>query len=300
MEAKEFWSLTKITAVRWNDYNAPRLGAALAYYSLLSLAPLMLLAVYICGLVFGAKTAEARIVHEAIPLLGPKGARTLEMVINNAHKQSAGIFASSVAILLLFFGASSLFVELQSQLNTIWDAPPKNSSVLKGMASQRLTSFGMVLGVGILLLASLFASTALALVEKFFGGIVPISPILLEILDVGVFTITVATLFALIFKFVPDVRIDWEDVGVGALVTALLFLGGKTLLALYLATAGVGSTYGAAGSLVALVVWVYYSAQIFLFGAIFTRVYASAFGSRRRRGRPKQELQGTIHANPGA
>jgi membrane protein len=259
----------------------------------------MVLAVYICGLVFGAKTAETRIVHQVIPLVGGNGARTLKVLIDNAHKQSTGIFASGVAILLLFFGASSLFVELQNSLNTIWDAPPKNSNALKGMLWQRIVSFGMVLGVGILLLASLFASTGLAIVEKFFGGILPISPFLFEVFNVGAFTIMIAILFALIFKFVPDVRIDWRDVGVGALVTAILFLVGKTLLALYLATAGVGSTYGAAGSLVALVVWVYYSAQIFLFGAIFTRVYASEFGSRRRKERPRPP-QRAMGASPGA
>jgi membrane protein len=292
-EVKEFWALIKKTASKWNDYDAPRLGAALAYYALLSVAPLMVLAVYICGLVFGAKGAESRIVHEAIRLVGRSGARTLTMLIDNARKQSTGIFASVVAIALLLFGSSSFFVELQNSLNTIWDAPPKNCSALKGIVSQRLISFAMVLGVGILLLASLFASAGLAIVEKFFGGIVPINPFLFELLNVGVFSIMIAVLFALIFKFVPDVRIDWQDVGVGAAVTALLFLGGKTLLALYLTTAGIGSTYGAAGSLVALVVWVYYSAQIFLFGAIFTRVYASAFGSRRRKGRP-------MHARPGA
>jgi membrane protein len=299
MEAKEFWGLTKKTASKWNARDAPRLGAALAYYSLLSLAPLTVLGVYICGLVFGAKTAESRIVHEAIGLIGPNGARTLKTLIDNAHKQSTGIIASAVAILLLFFGASGLFVELQNALNTIWDAPPKNSSMLKGLLLQRIMSFAMVLGVGLLLLGSLFASAGLAIIEKFSRGIVPINPVLFQILDVVVFTIMIAVLFALIFKFVPDVRIDWEDVGFGALVTALLFLIGKTLLALYLATAGVGSTYGAAGSLVALVVWVYYSAQIFLFGAIFTRVYASAFGSRRRKERPRQQ-QRAMRADPGA
>jgi membrane protein len=153
------------------------------------------------------------------------------------------------------------------------------------MLWQRLISFAMVLGVGILLLASLLASAGLAIIEKFFGGMVPFSAILFELLNIFATSITVAVLFGLIFKFVPDVRIDWEDVGIGAVVTAVLFLIGRSLLALYLTTAGVGSTYGAAGSLVALVVWVYYSAQIFLFGAMFTRVYATAFGSRRRKGR---------------
>jgi membrane protein len=171
------------------------------------------------------------------------------MLIDNAHKQSAGIFASVAAIGMLLFGASSLFTELQDSLNTIWDAPVrKNSNALKGMLWQRLTSFGMVVGVGVLLLASLVASAALAIVEKFFGGMVPFSAVLFEVLNIAVTSVMVALLFALIFKFVPDVRIDWEDVGIGAIVTSALFLIGKTLLALYLTTAGVGSTYGAAGS----------------------------------------------------
>ena len=221
------------------------------------------------------------------------------MLIDNAHKQSAGIFASVVAIMMLLFGASSLFTELQDSLNTIWDAPlRKSSSALKGMLWQRLTSFGMVVGVGILLLASLVASAGLAIVEKFFGGMVPFSAALFEVLNIVVTSVMVAVLFGLIFKFVPDVRIDWEDVGIGAVVTSALFLIGKSLLALYLTTAGVGSTYGAAGSVVALVVWVYYSAQIFLFGAMFTRVYASAFGSRRRKGRRKPEQQRAMGASP--
>ena len=288
MRANEFWAVTKRSASKWNAFDAPRLGAALAYYALLSLAPLAVLVVFICGLVFGAKQAEAHIIHEASQIIGYSGAQTIKTILDSAHKQSTGIFASSIAILLLFFGASSLFVELQDSLNMIWEAPPRKSSAIKGMVWQRLTSFITVLGVGLLLLASLVVSTGIAIVEKFFSGIVPISPDLLEILNLSLTSIMVALLFAFIFKFGPDVRIDWKDVGIGAVVTAVLFLIGKMLLALYLEKVGVGSTYGAAGSLVALVVWIYYSAQIFLFGAIFTRVYSTAFGSRRGRGRSKQ------------
>ncbi|MGC2660327.1 MAG: YihY/virulence factor BrkB family protein [Bryobacteraceae bacterium] len=284
MEAKEFWSLTKTTASKWSDCDAPRLGAALAYYSLLSLAPLMVLAVAICGIAFGPKAAESRILDQAYIVTGPAGADTIKGLIDSAHKASTGIFASVLAIVMLLFGASGLFMELRDSLNTIWEAPPpKRTSALKGMVWQRLTSFGMVVGAGLLLLASLTASAVTAIVEKFFGGLFPISPVLFEVLNLLGTSVMIALFFALIFKFVPDVRIDWQDVTIGACVTAVLFLIGKALLALYLTTAAVGSTYGAAGSLVAMVVWVYYSAQIFLFGAIFTRVYALNFGSRRRK-----------------
>ncbi|HEX4808903.1 MAG TPA: YihY/virulence factor BrkB family protein [Bryobacteraceae bacterium] len=297
MEAKEFWALTKKTASKWSDHDAPRLGAALAYYTLLSLAPLMILIVAICGVAFGHKAAESRVVDQAMQVVGTSGAETLKTLIDNAHKQSSGVFASIVAILMLLFGASGIFVELHDSLNTIWEAPPSSSSSWRNMLWQRVTSFGMVLSLGFLLLVSLLVSAGLAVVEKYFAGIVPVSPALLETVNVVVTSLGIAVLFALIFKFVPDVPVDWQDVGIGAIVTAVLFLIGKSLLALYLSTAGVGSTYGAAGSLVALVVWVYYSAQIFLFGAIFTRVYASAFGSRRRKGRPPQRAVGT---HPGA
>ena len=164
--------------------------------------------------------AESRIVDEATQIVGRNGAQTLKMLIDNAHKQSTGIIASVVAIVMLLFGASSLFTELHDSLNTIWDAPPrKSSNAIKGMLWQRLTSFGMVVGVGILLLASLVASAGLAIVEKFFGGMVPFSATLFEVLNIAVTSVMVAVLFALIFKFVPDVRIDWEDVGIGAVVT---------------------------------------------------------------------------------
>ena len=281
MTRHEFVELSKMAFDKWSDHKAPRLAASLAFYTLLSMAPLMVVIVAICGLVFGTASAEPKILAEAQELVGPSGTKALQSVIDNAHHSGTGIFASLVAIATLFFGASGVFIELRDALNTIWDVPG-NSTGIRGFVLQRLTSFAMVLGVGFLLLVSLVFSAVLAIVMKFFTNYIPLNPVLLEVVNLTVSTIAIGTLFALIFKFVPDVHIDWHDVGIGAGVTAVLFIVGKTLLALYLGTAGVGSTYGAAGSLIVLVVWVYYSAQIFLLGAVFTSVYAEKYGSKFR------------------
>jgi membrane protein len=275
MTRNEALALLRSAAVKWNHHNAPRLGASLAYYTLLSLAPLLILVVAICGLVFNKTTAESSLLQQAREVLGDSGAKTLKTVIENAHHAKHGMIASIAAVVTLVFGASGVFVELQDSLNLIWDAPPVNSSGWTAIIKQRAISFGMILALGFLLLVSLILSAGLGLVEKFFAGLVSIhAAILGETANFAISLVGVAFLFALIFKFVPNVPIDWRDVTIGAIATAILFSIGRALLALYLTTAGVGSTYGAAGSLVAFVVWVYYSAQIFFFGAVFTRVYA--------------------------
>lgn len=272
--------LIKSTATGWDKHNAPRLGAALAFYTLLSLAPLLVLVVAICGFFLSQTTAEQDILGQARQLVGRAGADTLKSVLTSAHHPKNGIIASFIAIATLLFGASGVFVELRDSLNTIWGAKAARSGV-RGYVMRRLATFGMVLGLGFLLLASLLTSAALGVGEKYFVQYVPMGTATVgEVMNVGVSLAAMAVLFALIFKFVPEVPVDWRDVGIGAIVTAVLFTIGRALLAFYLATAGVGSTYGAAGSLVALIVWVYYSAQIFLFGAIFTRVYAEYYGSR--------------------
>ena len=242
----------------------------------------MILVVTICGMVFGEKQAESEVLEQARELVGRSGAETLKMLIDNAHRPSAGIFASAIAVATLLFGASGVFLELRDALNTIWEAPAEQSSAWRSFLWQRLASFGMVLAVGFLLLTSLILSAGLAVIEKFFMNMVPMHALALEVLNFVISAVAITILIALIFKFVPAVPIRWKDISVGAGVTALLFIIGKTLLGFYLGTAGVGSTYGAAGSLVALVVWVYYSAQIFLFGAVFTHEYAVAFGFRTR------------------
>jgi membrane protein len=265
----------------WNQHNAPRLGAALAYYALLSMAPLSILVVAICGFVFGKSEAEQDVLRQTASLIGPGGAATLRTLIENARQPGTGIFATVVALATLLFGASGVFIELRNELNTVWGVPEGYSGGFRGMVWQRIVAFGMIIGLGVLLVLSLIVSAALAFIEKFTTGVVPIpAAITGEILNLFFSLLAISILFALVFKFVPQTPIPWRDVGIGGIVTGILFMIGRSLLALYLSTSAVGSAYGAAGSLVALVVWVYYSAQIFFFGAVFTRVYADRLGSR--------------------
>lgn len=272
----EALSLVRATAAKWSEHQAPRLGAALAYYALLSIAPLLILMVAFCGLVFSRSTAEATLLAQMRQIAGEQGVSLTRVLLNNVHHARSGLIASIVAILTLLFGASGVFMELRDSLNTIWDAPPARSMDWKLVVWQRVVSFVMVVSLGILLLASLILSAGLSILVRFFSDLVPVHVAMAG--ATGNFLLSVvgvSILFGLVFKFVPDVPIQWRDVAVGAMVTAVLFSIGRALLALYLGTAGVGSTYGAAGSVVAFVVWVYYSAQIFFFGAILTRCYVS-------------------------
>jgi membrane protein len=281
MTFKEFVKLLKTSASKWSDCNAPRLGASLAFYMLLSLAPLLIFLVAICGYAFSAATAQEKLLVQVNALAGPAGERTVRMLITNAAQPKSGIFASAIAFITLLFGASGVFLELRESLNTIWSAPKRVASTVRSFIRQRLSSFGMVLGLALVLMASLILSAALAVVQRIFVGVFPVHLALLsEIVNFSLSLAAISVLFCLIFKYVPDVPVNWRDVGLGAIFTAVLFMIGKLVLAVYFSTVGVGSTYGAAGSLVALIVWVYYSAQIFFFGAIFTHEYAMACGSR--------------------
>jgi membrane protein len=283
MTVQEFWELLKAASSKWSDHNAPRLGAALAYYMLLSVAPLAILVVAICGMIFNKTVVERELLVQIRALAGNSGADTVQMLLDSAHHARSGILATAVALIALLFGASGVFVELRNSLNTIWEAPPRRSSTWRNFILERVAAFAMVLAIAFLLLISLSVSAALTIAGKFFRELIPLhATIMAETLEFITSFLALWVLFALIFKFVPEVAIAWRDVGIGAAATALMFTIGKLLLALYIGTAGVGSTYGAAGSLVALVVWVYYSAQIFFFGAVFTRVYADQFGSHSR------------------
>ena len=280
MRAKTVAKLLKSAASNWNDHQAPRLGAALAYYMLLSIAPLMIFVVSVSGMVFNRTRAEEGLLARIQQVTGYSGAHTVHMLLEDARRPGTGALATCIAFLTLLFGASGVFIELRESLNIVWDAPQRHSSLWREMVSERLTSFLMVSGFALLLLASLLVSAMFTVMAKFFSAYIPVhAAVLGEAANFLISFVAVAILFALIFKFVPDVPIAWRDVTIGAIATAFLFTIGKSLLALYIATAGIGSTYGAAGSLVALVVWVYYSAQIFFFGAEFTRAYADAVGS---------------------
>lgn len=265
------------------------------------MAPLSILVVAICSLFFNHNTAEQQVLNRVSEIAGASSATTVKMLLNSTHQRS-GIAATAVAFVTLLFGASGVFVELRDSLNTIWEAPQPTSSGVRSFVQQRLISFGMVLALCILLLGSLLLSTGLAIVQKLFSGMVPLHiAVLSQIANIVLELLAFSILFALIFKFVPNVPIRWEEVVFGSIVTAILFTIGKALLSLYFATAAVGSTYGAAGSLVALVVWVYYSAQIFFFGAVFTRLYADHFGSltaRRQRTAIRSSVGHMTHTDP--
>lgn len=273
---KEAIPLLKEAFNKWTDHHATRLGASVAFYTLLSFAPLLVLLAALAALMFSRDTAQTGLIEEARQMMGDRGADTVKSLLQNAQQPSSGVFASIAAFVTLLFGASGVFTELQDALNTIWDATPQEYSGLMGMLKQRLFSFGMVLSVGFVLLVSLLISAGLVLIGKYFGGLIPLPAPVFEGLNLLVSFAVITVLFALMFKYVPAVHISWDHVWTGAIGTALLFTIGKFLLGLYLGKASVGSAYGAAGSLVAMIVWVYYSAQIFFFGAEFTRVYADA------------------------
>jgi membrane protein len=266
------WEFLKETFREWSGDRAPRMGAALAYYTVFSLAPVLVIAIGVAGIFFGQRTVEGRLMEEIRGLLGPEGADAIRAIIENAASdQSGGVLATLMGIAALIFGASGAFVELQDALTTIWDVKPKSRGLL-GMLKDRFLSFTLVVGIGFLLLVSLVISAALAAIGSITGQYV--SPLLLHgvnfVISFGVITV----LFAMIFKILPDAKIAWRDVWLGAAVASLLFSAGKFAIGLYLGKSGMASAYGAAGSLVIVLVWVYYSAQILFLGAEFAQVYA--------------------------
>ncbi len=268
--------LFKASFKDWNKHNDTRLGAALAFYTIVSISPLAVLAVGIVSLVYSRSTAQTHLLDQVGSMVGPAGRQTIEAILEHGRTASSGVLSTVIGLVTLFLGASGVFQELRSDLNNIWDAQPPASSTVWDLVRERVFSFGMVLSVGFVLMVSLLMSAVLAAVSKFFSGLLPIPAFVLGIFNELVSLVGIAVLFACILKYVPAVRVEWRDVRVGATVTAILFVIGKTLLGIYLGKSSPGSSYGAAGSLVVLVVWVYYSAQIFYLGAEFTHVHALA------------------------
>ncbi len=279
MTLKTVWGLLKDTASDWQEDKADRLAASLAFYTVLSLAPLVIIAVAVAGLAVGEEAARGQLSGQIAALVGPDAAAAIEGILANAQKPSSGVIGTVVGAAVLLVGASGVFGELQDSLNTIWEVTPKPGRGVWGVVRDRFFSFTMVLGVGFLLLVSLIVSTALAAAGKVLSGALPGGEALWGVVNVAVSFAAVTTLFALIYKVVPDVKVRWGDVWVGALVTALLFTLGKFAIGLYLGKSTVASAYGAAASVVVITVWVYYSAQILFVGAEFTQVYARTFGS---------------------
>lgn len=282
MGMRDIWATVKEAANDWMDDEASRLAASLAFYSLLSLAPLLVIVVAIAGFFLGADAARGRVAGELATVVGVEPAQGIQSILASARSPKSGILSTLVGVVTLFIGASGVFGELQSSLNTIWEVKTKPGRGIWGEVKARFLSFTMVLGVAFLLLVSLVLSSVLSAMGMRFSGALPGGEVLWQGVNFIVSLAAVTVLFALIFKYIPDAEIRWRDVWLGAAVTAALFTIGKFLLGLYLGKAAVGSSYGAAGSLIALVVWVYYAAQILFMGAEFTSVQARRSGREIR------------------
>lgn len=277
---KHLWFLVKESGKEWSADRAPRLGAALSYYTVFSLAPVLLLVISVMGLFLGREAAQGRIVDELSTLLGRDGASVVQLAIAKAGERKASVVATVIGFFTLLLGATGVMVELQGALNQVWKVMPRPGAGWKTFIRQRLLSLALVLSFGFVLLVSLVLSAGLSAMGHWLVDVLPGWTVLAYALNWLVSIAAIALFMALIFKVLPDAKVAWRDVWVGAAVTAVLFQVGKYLIGLYIAKGTVGSTFGAAGSLAVLLVWVYYSSQIILFGAEFTRVFANRFGSR--------------------
>jgi membrane protein len=263
----------------WLDHRATSKGAALAFYTLFSMTPILVLSIAVAGYVFGAQAAQGEIVAQVQGLVGPNGAQAIQALLAAAQDPSSGRVATLVASVLLLLGATSVFVELKDSLDDIWGVDRSDKSAFLEILRARMLSFGMVLVLSFLLLVSLVISAILGMLEHHLGGVLRSSVEVLAMLTSLISFGVTASMFAIIYKTLPDAPLTWRDVWIGAVFTATLFSLGKYVIGLYLGNSGVASSFGAAGSLIALLLWVYYSAQIFFLGAEFTRHYALWFGS---------------------
>ncbi|BAZ08527.1 putative ribonuclease BN [Calothrix sp. NIES-4071] len=273
-------SLFKETFEEWSKDKASRLAAALSYYTIFSIAPLLIIIIAVVGAVYREEAATNAIKAQLEGLMGEQSAALIQGAINSASQPKQGTIASIISVIVLLFGATSLFTELQDSLNTIWEVQPKPGRAVKNMLRQRFLSFAMILGIGFLLLVSLVMSTALSAAIGYFQNLLPGIDGIWQVVNFVVSFAVTTILFGLIFKVLPDVKIAWSDVLIGASLTSLLFSLGRFLLGQYLARATFSSTYGAASSIVVILFWVNYAAQILFFGAEFTQVYARRYGTK--------------------
>jgi membrane protein len=300
------WPLLRDAVNAWSDDYAPSMGAALSYYTLFSIAPLLLIAISVAGLVFGPEAARGEIFGQLKDLMGAEGAQAVERMLQNVDRPGAGIIGTVSGVAVLLLGAATVFNELQNDLDRIWRVPEQaKAGGLWNLLRTRLLSFGMVLGVAFLLIVSLVMSAALAALGKWWAPVFAEWQRFAYFLDLAISFSLMTLVFGMIYKIMPRTRIRWRDVWIGAAVTSALFAAGKFAIGLYLGRVGVGSAFGAAGSLVMVMVWVYYSAQIFLLGAEFTRVYARTHGLRHSGGgaasaqrRDSAERRGAMHQTP--
>ena len=277
-------TLLKLSYQDWKEDKASRLSAALAYYTIFSLAPMLLIIIAVTGLFWSQDVVQSQVLNQIEGLVGAEGRTFVSDLLTSASNPAKDILATIVGIITLLFGALGVFNELHNALNTIWEVKEEETTgfveSVKKVIFGRFLSFTMILGIGFLLLVSLVISAGLSAVQETIGNAIPVSEILLQIVNLVISVGVITVLFAMIFKLLPDAEIAWRDVWLGAFVTALLFSLGKFLIGIYLGNSSVGSSFGAAGSLVLLLLWIYYSAQILLFGAEFTQVYANQFGSK--------------------
>jgi len=284
---KVAWGVARDTVSDWITHNASSLGAALAFYTLFSIAPILVIAMAVAGSVFGPNVAETQVLGQMRGLLGDAGAKAVQSLLASAHQSGLKGIAAAIGIVTLLIGATSVFGELQNTLDYIWKSPKKSSVSWWRILRSRILSVGLILGVGFLLMVSLVVSAALSALGAWFQTFLVQWSVILPALDLVLSLGLTTVLFAMIYKFVPREAIAWGDVWIGGLVTACLFTVGKQLIGLYLGRSSLSSAYGAAGSIMVLLLWIYYSAQIFLLGAEFTHVFTYALGSRsQRRARP--------------
>lgn len=288
MTIGSFKGLLIDTVWQWFNANAQRLGASLAFYTMFSMAPLLVVVVGIAGVVFGREAAEGQIIWQMRDLIGEQGAEVARTMLTHVDRPGAGFVATGIGVFVLLLGSSAVFAELRSTLNAVWGVQAPAGSGLTGMVKDRAFSVAMVMAIGFLLLVSLVVNAALSAAGARVGYMLPLPEAALQLLNTAISLVVITGLFAALYKVVPDARIAWRDVITGAFVTTLLFSIGKLLIGLYLGKASIGSAYGAAGSVVVLLMWVYYSAQVFFLGAVFTRLYAERHGSRAPRRKAKQ------------
>ncbi|HEV6965933.1 YihY/virulence factor BrkB family protein [Roseateles sp.] len=280
--ASTWWSLLKASVSAWVDDYAPSMGAALSYYTVFSLAPLLVIVLSVAGLVFGDEAVRGEVFGQIAGLMGPQAAKGVQDMLAAVSKPGTGAFGTAAGVVVLLIGATTVFAELQDALDRIWRAPARlKPSGPWALVRARLLSFGMILGVAFLLMVSLVAGAAISALGKWWGGWFAGWEAVAQAIDAALGFAMTTAVFALIYKVMPRVKVGWGDVWVGAAVTALLFTAGRFLIGLYIGKTGVASGFGAAGSLAVVFVWVYYSTQVLLVDAEFTWIYAQRLGSRR-------------------
>jgi membrane protein len=279
LRMKSIWLLFKDSAIAWDNDDIGQQGAALSFFTVFSLSPMLIIVIVLSSFVFGQRAASGHLVSQISGLIGNEGSSFVQSLITNAYKSDSNVLVTIFSVVMLLLGASAVFIQLRNSLNTIWHVQQKPIGTILAFLRIRLLSFAMTLVIGFLLLVSLILSVVLVAMSDYLSKLIVILTGLVSLLDFIVSFVGITIMFALMFKFIPDAVLKWKDVWVGAAVTSLLFSIGKLVIGLYLGNGAIGSTFGAASSLVFIMLWVFYSSQIVLFGAEFTRLYAMRFGS---------------------